>query len=172
MGERIPMSELGFCFTIPPDSTTRYRQVIPACGAAAPAPRGPGPLDEGSGSIIVITATDAPLLPHQLQRLTRRVALAIGRMGGLGEDSSGDIFLAFSTANPGIARTDSIVSLSMLPNAMMNRLFEATVQATEEAILNALVGAETMVGADGVRVPELPHDRLREIMRAASRGGR
>jgi L-aminopeptidase/D-esterase-like protein len=169
VGERIPMSDLGYCFTIRPDSTTRYRQFIPACDGASPAPRGPGPLDDGSGSIIVITATDAPLLPHQLQRLARRVALAIGRMGGLGEDSSGDIFLAFSTANPGIARSDSIVALSMLPNAMMNRLFEATVQATEEAILNALVAAETMVGADGIRVPELPHDRLRELIRAAGR---
>lgn len=168
VGEQIPTSELGLCFTIPPDSTTRFRGFIPACDA--PGGRGPsGPFDDGSGSIIVVTATDAPLLPHQLQRLTRRVALAIGRMGGLGEDSSGDIFVAFSTANPSIARTDTVVSLTMLPNAMMNPLFEATVQATEEAILNALVAAETMTGADGVRVPALPHDRLREILRAAGR---
>ena len=94
------------------------------------------------------------------------IALGIGRMGGLGENSSGDLFLAFSTANVAIARTDSLVPLIMLPNEHMNPLFEATVQATEEAIVNALVAAETMTGAHGVTVPELPHDRLRAIMEA------
>lgn len=168
VGERIPSSELGYCYTIAPDSTTRYRRFIPACDQPT-RPGSNGPLDDGSGSIIVVTATDAPLLPHQLQRLTRRVALSVGRMGGLGEDSSGDIFIAFSTANVAIARTDSLVPLSMVPNAMMNPLFEATVEAGEEAILNAMVAARTMVGADGVRVPALPHDRLQAIMREAGR---
>ncbi len=170
VGEAIPNSELGICFTLKPDSTTRFAGRIPECGATGSTRPGmPGPLDDGAGSIIVVVATDAPLLPHQLQRLTRRVALAIGRMGGLGENSSGDIFLAFSTANRAIGRDDSLVALQMVPNALMNPLFEATVQATEESILNAMVAAETMIGVDGVRVPELPHDRLREIMTAAGR---
>jgi len=170
VGEAIPNSELGICFTIKPDSATRFAGRIPECGPSGTTRPGmPGPLDDGAGSIIVVVATDAPLLPHQLQRLTRRVALAIGRMGGLGENSSGDIFLAFSTANRSIGRGDSVVALEMVPNALMNPLFEATVQATEESILNAMVAAETMIGADGLRVPELPHDRLREIMTAAGR---
>ncbi|MEZ4588111.1 MAG: P1 family peptidase [Gemmatimonadales bacterium] len=168
VGEAIPMSDVGICFTIPPDSGTKYRQFIRRCGGSDGASGG-GPLEDGSGSIIAVAATDAPLLPHQLQRITRRVALAIGRMGGLGENSSGDIFLAFSTANIAIRRSDSVVPVSMVPNAMMNPLFDATVQATEESILNAMVAAETMVGADGVRVPELPHDRLRQLWQAARR---
>ncbi|MBX3146466.1 MAG: P1 family peptidase [Gemmatimonadales bacterium] len=171
VGEAIPNSEVGICLTVKPEATTRFAGGrFPECGPGGSTKPGlPGPLDDGAGSIIVVVATDAPLLPHQLQRLTRRVALAVGRMGGLGENSSGDIFLAFSTANRSIGRGDSVVALAMVPNALMNPLFEATVQATEESILNAMVAAETMVGADGVRVPELPHDRLREIMAAARR---
>ena len=126
---------------------------------------------EGIGSIIVIVATDAPLLPHQLKRVATRVTLAIGRMGGLGEDSSGDIFLAFSTANPSAAASSGIAQLAMLPNDRMNPIFEATVEATEEAIVNAMVAAETMTGADDLRVYRLPHDRLREIMRKYPRPG-
>jgi len=124
--------------------------------------------DEGGGSIIVVVATDAPLLPHQLKRLARRVPLGIGLVGGLGEHRSGDIFLAYSTANPGAAgnRTQS---LTMLANEAMNPLFEATVQATEEAIINALVAAETMEGINGRVVQALPHGRLQEIMRQYNR---
>jgi L-aminopeptidase/D-esterase-like protein len=117
-----------------------------------------------AGSIIIIVATDAPLLPHQLRRLVRRAALGLGRTGGIGANSSGDIFVAFSTANPGAARADSAPRLTMLPNERINPVFEATIQATEEAIVNALVAAETMTGADGLRVPALPHDRLRRAL--------
>ena len=122
---------------------------------------------EAMGSIIVVVATDAPLLPHQLDRVARRVPLAIGRMGGLGENSSGDIFLAFSTQP---VAADSLTNPArMLDNNRINPIFEATVQATQEAILNAMLAAETMTGADGVRVHALPHDRLQAAMRKYGR---
>jgi D-aminopeptidase len=125
--------------------------------------------DEGLGSIIVVVATDAPLLPHQLDRVAARVALGVGRMGGKGENSSGDIFLAFSTANRSVGETQEVVSVNMLPNDAIDPIFYATVQATEEAIVNALVAAETMEGVDGFRMYELPEDRVREILRAHGR---
>ena len=124
---------------------------------------------EGDGSIIVVVATDAPLLPHQLERIAARVALGVGRMGGKGENSSGDIFLAFSTANRIVGSTEEVVSVDMLPNDAINPLFYATVQATEEAIVNALVAARTMEGVDGLRVSGMPHDRVREILRRHGR---
>ena len=127
-----------------------------------PEPAGEPP--GGGSSIIVVVGTDAPLLPHQLKRLARRVPIGIGRVGGYGSDSSGDIFIAYSTANPDAWRGHELQGLSMLPNRLMTPLFEATVQATEEAIVNALVAAETMVGADGNKVHALPHDRLREAL--------
>lgn len=135
----------------------------PASSAAAPA------AGEDTGSIIAVVATDAPLLPHQLKRIATRVSLGIGRMGGMGANSSGDIFVAFSTANPGAALADKAASVQMIPNGEINPLFHATVQATEEAILNALLAAETMEGADGVRVHALPHDRLLAALRGAGR---
>jgi L-aminopeptidase/D-esterase-like protein len=113
----------------------------------------------------VVVATDAPLLPHQLKRVATRVSLGIGRTGGYGADSSGDIFLAFSTANAKAAAEPERARVEMLANPRLNALFEATVQATEEAILNALLAAETMTGADGVRVHALPHDRLLAALR-------
>jgi L-aminopeptidase/D-esterase-like protein len=115
---------------------------------------------EGAGSIIIIVATDAPLLPHQLKRIATRAALGVGRSGGRGENTSGDIFIAFSTANPHASVDTGVVTTAMLPNARINPLFGATIQATEEAILNAMLGAETMTGADDVRVYALPRDRL------------
>ena len=121
------------------------------------------------GSIIIVIATDAPLLPHQLQRLTRRASLGIGRQGGIASNGSGDIFVAFSTANPRAAGDEGIVALTMLPNPRMDALFAATIQATEEAITNAMLAAETMTGADDVRAYALPHDRLREILRKYNR---
>ncbi len=121
------------------------------------------------GSIIVVVATDAPLLPPQLQRLAERVPLAIGRLGGLGGNSSGDIFIAFSTGNPGAWHERPTASLDMLPNPAMNSLFEATVEATEEAILNAMVAAETMTGRDSLTAHALPHDRLQEALRKYNR---
>ncbi len=119
---------------------------------------------EDLGSIIVVVATDAPLLPHQLKRIATRVSLGIGRMGGYGGNSSGDIFIAFSTANPRASVDSGLVNVSMLPNARINPLFVATVQATEAAIVNALLAAETMTGANDLRVHALPVDRLRTIM--------
>ncbi len=122
-----------------------------------------------SGSIIIVIATDAPLLPHQLKRLARRAALGLARTGSTAGNGSGDIFLAFSTANPGAAKGDGPVALTVLPNERMNALFEATVQATEEAIINTLVAAETMTGRDGHKVLALPHDRLREVLKKYNR---
>jgi L-aminopeptidase/D-esterase-like protein len=121
------------------------------------------------GSIIVVIATDAPLLPHQLKRVVKRAALGIGRMGGIGGNSSGDIFIAFSTANRGADRADSVVSWQAIPNEQINPVFEATVDATSEAILNAMLAAETMTGANGLRVYALPHDRLLAALRKYGR---
>jgi len=112
-----------------------------------------------------VVATDAPLLPHQLKRLARRVALGVGRMGGYGGNSSGDIFVAFSTANAKATVEADRSRVEMLANGRLNGLFEATVQATEESILNALLAAETMTGVDGHRVYALPQDRLLAALR-------
>ncbi|UJR34971.1 hypothetical protein I4U23_027750 [Adineta vaga] len=118
------------------------------------------------GSIIVIVATDAPLLPHQLKRLVRRVPIGIGLVGGRGGNSSGDIFLAFSTANQQImGKETGVVQVDMLPNEQMDRLFESVVQATEEAILNAMVAAETMEGIYGNKVYAIPHEKIKEILK-------
>jgi D-aminopeptidase len=127
------------------------------------------PDDAGAGSIIIVVATDAPVLPHQLQRIATRASLGVGRMGGKGENSSGDIFVAFSTANPGTGAEKATSRVEMLPNDRITPLFYATVQATEEAILNAMFAAETMTGADGLRVFALPHDRLMAAMRKYGR---
>lgn len=120
------------------------------------------------GSIIIVVATDAPLLPHQLKRIAKRAALGIARNGGVGANTSGDIFIAFSTAN-NTFRPDSIATLSMLSNDLITPLFEATAQSVEEAIVNALVAARTMEGADNLRVTALPHDRLRAILKKYNR---
>jgi L-aminopeptidase/D-esterase-like protein len=122
-----------------------------------------------NGSIIIVVATDAPLLPHQLKRLARRAAMGLARTGSTAGNSSGDIFIAFSTANARAAEAQGVAQLTMLPNDRINALFEATVQAVEEAIINALVAAETMVGRDDHQVVALPHDRLREVMRKYNR---
>jgi L-aminopeptidase/D-esterase-like protein len=121
------------------------------------------------GSIIVVVATDAPLLPHQLKRLARRVPIGIGRLGGLGTNGSGDIFVAFSTANPNAWSRSSTVNLEMMPNDRMSALFQGTVQATEEAIVNAMIAAETMSGINDNQVFALPHDRLAEVLRKYNR---
>lgn len=122
-----------------------------------------------TGSIIVVVATDAPLLPHEMKRIAKRVTLGLGRLGSISGDSSGDIFLAFSTANPGAGLADKTVPVQMLPGDQMDALFEATIQATEEAVVNALVAAKTMTGIDGHTVEALPHDKLREVLRKYNR---
>jgi len=124
---------------------------------------------EGDGSIIVVIATDAPLLAHQMKRLARRVPMGVGKVGGYGHDGSGDIFIAFSTANSNVAFSDGTVNVEMLPNGLMSPLFEATVQAVEEAIVNTLVAAETMEGINNNKVWALPHDRLIQIMKKYNR---
>jgi D-aminopeptidase len=125
--------------------------------------------DNDVGSIIVVVATDAPLIPTQLKRLVRRVSLGLGRDGSFSGDGSGDIFIAFSTANPGAANSKSTHQITMLPNEQMNPLFLATVQATEEAVINAMVAAETMKGINDFEVMALPHDRLREVLKKYNR---
>ena len=159
LGEEI--ADLTPCISIDNPSTPSNRQ---RCTDADT----PGE-DAGAGSIIIVVATDAPVLPHQLQRVVTRASLGVGRMGGKGENSSGDIFIAFSTANPGTAAQKDPSRVDILPNDRINPLFYATVQATEEAILNAMLAAETMTGADGLRVFALPHDRLMAAMRKYGR---
>jgi D-aminopeptidase len=146
-------------------------EAIPAAEVPLPGPAEGRP---GAGSIIAVVATDAPLLPTQCERLAQRAGLGIARTGGAGEHTSGDLFIAFSTANrgmPGEFSSDppSTVSVTMLSNAYINALFYAVIEATEEAIVNALVAAETMTGRDGITAHRIPHDRLVETMRRIKR---
>jgi D-aminopeptidase len=121
------------------------------------------------GSIIVVVATDAPLLAQQLKRLARRVTLGLGRNGSISGNGSGDIFIAFSTANSGAAATDHVIELNMLPNDDLDPLFAATVQGTEEAIINAMIAADDMTGVDNHRVIGLPHEALRQVLKKYNR---
>ena len=165
VGEEIP--DLGVC-TATNDATVRPQ--LPRCAAETPMrPAGEDDASAGAGSIIIVVATDAPLLPHQLKRLVTRASLGVGRSGGRGENSSGDIFVAFSTANARSVADTGVTRLAMLPNARINPLFAATVQATEEAILNAMLAAETMTGADDIRVSALPAERLMAALRKYGR---
>lgn len=127
-------------------------------------PRTGGAEVAGRGSIIAIAATDAPLLPHQLRRIAQRISLGVGRTGGTGGNGSGDIFLAFSTANPGAFRRGGFSQVQMMSNDDMNGVMDATVDATEEAIINALIAAKTMTGANGSTVFAVPHDQVRAIL--------
>jgi L-aminopeptidase/D-esterase-like protein len=131
----------------------------------------PGPKiwDEDTGSIIVVVATDAPLIPTQLKRVARRVALGLGRDGSYSGDGSGDLFIAFSTANPGAIQQKGLRHLEMLPNGELDPIFLATVQATEEAVINAMIAAEDMRGINNHFVPAVPHDKLREVLRKYNR---
>ena len=139
--------------------------------------RGKNPFRE-QGSLIVILATNAPLLPYQLKRVAKRATLGMARTGSLGGNGSGDIFLAFSTANRGVAYPRSASSgfdapklgqVQVPSNELLDPIFAAAVLATEEAILNALIAAETMTGKDNLRVSALPHDRLQEVLRRYNR---
>ena len=143
-----------------------------------PAPDGAGSESghlPGTGSIIAVVATDAPLLPHQCERLAQRAGLGIARMGGVGAHTSGDLFLAFSTANSDVPlasdhdRAAPVTAVRMLPGGAITALFEGVVDATEEAIVNALVAAQTMTGRDGITAYALPHDRLESCMAAYGR---
>ena len=119
---------------------------------------------QDTGSIIIIVATDAPLLPHQLTRVARRASMGLARTGSVSGNGSGDLFLAFSTANPTAFAAENVAAVQMLSNERINPIFEATVEATEEAIVNALVAAEPMDGQGGHHVPALPHEELRQLL--------
>jgi D-aminopeptidase len=125
--------------------------------------------DDDTGSIIVVVATDAPLIPTQLKRVARRVALGVGRDGSYSGDGSGDLFIAFSTANPGSIGPKGLHQIAMMPNGELDSIFLATVQATEEAVVNAMVAAETMTGINNHKVIALPHDQLRAILKKYNR---
>jgi len=164
VGEEIP--DLAGCIAnndpLPPDSPR------PRCDER----RGAGAIDEApdQGSIIVVVATDAPLLPHQLKRIATRVSLGIGRQGGFGGNSSGDIFVAFSTANARAWFNDGpVTNVTMLPNDRITPLFQATAQATEAAITNALLAAETTTGANDLRIYAMPVDRMLGVMKKYGR---
>jgi D-aminopeptidase len=172
VGEEIP--DLAACFVnsalIPAESFNRRTCDQPArSGATGAAPASSSTRDTDVGSIIVVVATDAPLVPHQLKRLVTRVSLGVGREGGFGGNSSGDIFIAFITANPNTWASDSVTSLRMVTNDRITPLFQATAHATEAAITNALLAAETTTGANDLRVYAMPVDRMMAAMRKYGR---
>ena len=170
VGEEIP--DLAACIANDDPSTPPSQRCGDGNRAGAPAGRGPRSEDNApeQGSIIVVVATDAPLLPHQLKRIATRVPLGIGREGGFGGNSSGDIFIAFSTANPRAWFNDApVTDVKMLPNDRISPLFQATAQATEAAITNALLGAETTTGANDWRVYAMPVDRMLAAMKKYGR---
>jgi D-aminopeptidase len=137
--------------------------------AAERCPTGAGRGQQDQNSIIAVIATDAPLLPHQLRRVARHAALGVGRMGGIASQSSGDLFIAFSTTSVGTPGERGVRTVEMLGEERITPVYEATVQATEEAIINAMLAARTMRGADNYVVPALPHDQLRQVMRKYGR---
>lgn len=132
--------------------------------------KAPPSYQPGDGSIIVIVATDAPLLPHQLKRIAARVPIGIGKVGGRGENGSGDIFMAFSTANTNAFQRTNLTRIEEFPNDLINPLFEGTVQAVEEAIINAMTAAETMEGINGNKAYALPHEAVMRVLRKYGRG--
>lgn len=131
-------------------------------------PKVQNPEKRRDGSIIVVLATDVPLLPHQMTRLTRRVSMGLGRNGAVSYNSSGDIFIGFGTAEPEV-KADGIQTWQAIANEGTDKVFQAAVRATEEAVVNALVAAETMVGANGVTFHAIPHDRLKAALRKYGR---
>ena len=153
----------------------RVGEAIPVSEVPSPWDEPPRSLPPGSGSIIVVLATDAPLLPHQCERIAQRAGLGIARVGGTGGHGSGDLFIAFATGNrlPPLAGGGEVTArtydVRAVGDVVIDDLFDATIEATEEAIVNALVAAETMVGRDGITAYALPHDRLRDVMAAHGR---
>ncbi len=147
-------------------SQREWLREMPRCGTQSSYRERPLP---ELGSIIIVVGTDAPLLPHQLRRLVKRASLGLGREGSISGNGSGDIFVAFSTANRAAAGDTAQVSVQMLPNGKLDPLFAATVQATEEAVTNAMIAAVTMTGADSIRAQRLPHHRLVAILRKHNR---
>jgi D-aminopeptidase len=167
---RPEITDLGTCTVLAQPLSRTWTHQIPPCRPTGVATNAPAARDyEGRGSIIVIVATDAPLLPHQLERIARRVGMGLGRLGSWAGNSSGDLFLAFSTANASAARSEGTPSLTMLPNDRIDPLFSATIDATEEAVVNAMLAAQTMTGVDGIRSFGLPGDRVVAAMRKYNR---
>lgn len=164
IGEAVPTSDV----PSPWDAAMALARAAGTGGAAA----------AGAGSIIVVLATDAPLLPHQCERLAQRAGLGIARMGGIGSTSSGDIFIAFATGNRGLPEAAPepdprrVIDVRMVEDSRMTPLFQAAVEATEEAIVNALLTAGTMTGADGITAHGLDGERVIEIMARYGRGPR
>jgi len=154
----LPVGE--HCFT--DRSIERHNDWYPYCGDAGARSVS---MNSRDGSIIVIIATDAPLLPHQLARVAKRPSLALGRLGAVSTAGSGDIFVAFSTANAGRVDESNHAEVSVFPNYALTTVFTAAVQATEEAIVNAMTAAETVIGASGFRVEEMPEDEVRAVFR-------
>jgi D-aminopeptidase len=166
VGEMMPTP--GACYADRAVPAGARRRGVPWCDEAEDAGGELEPVPEVAGSIIIVLATDAPLLPTQIKRLVTRTALGLARIGGMGYNGSGDIFIGFSTANrSAAAERSNVVALQMLPNDGMNALISSSVHATEEAILNAMLAAETLTGINGYTVPALPQDRLRAIMERA-----
>lgn len=156
VSDQLPVGQ--HCFS--DASITRHVDWYPYCDESRAGMTSPRTRD---GSIIVVVATDAPLLPHQLGRVAKRPSLALGRLGAVSGGGSGDIFVAFSTANAGRIDESNLSEVTLYPNYSLTTVFAATIQATEEAIVNAMVGAETVVGISGFRVNAIPHDQLRAI---------
>jgi D-aminopeptidase len=175
VGQEIPTTEV----PSPWDEAERLEDAAIAAAAASGGQRIPSPRSgPGGGSIIVILATDAPLLPHQCERLAQRASLGIARMGGIGSHGSGDIFIAFATGNRGLSRTagerDARITMDtrMVVDRAITPLFQAAVEATEAAIVNALLAGRTMTGRDGITAHGLDHDRLLDVMAQYGRGPR
>lgn len=124
---------------------------------------------DGQGSVIVVVATDAPLLPHQLKRLVHRVPIGLGLVGGKGYNASGDIFIAFSTANENAFNRSELEKIEVLPNENLDLLFNATVEAVEESVINAMVAAETMTGINGNKAYAIPHEEITRLMKEYNR---
>ncbi len=168
VGEAIPVEEIPSPYRPEDEDEPLAAWATPAGGTGRP--------PAGSGSIIVVVATDAPLLPHQCERLAQRAGLGIARMGGTGSHSSGDLFICFATGNRSLPRTSFrsdprlTVDVRSVNDHVISALFDGVIEATEEAILNAMIAAETMTGRDGITAHALPHDRLLEAMTRYGRG--
>jgi L-aminopeptidase/D-esterase-like protein len=158
--------EPAICLAGARPSQREWLRELPRCGSQSSYLERPHP---ELGSIIIVIATDAPLLPHQLRRVVKRASLGLGREGSISSNGSGDIFVAFSTANRGAAGDTAQTNVQMLPNGKLDPLFAATVQATEEAVTNSMIAAVTMTGADSIRAYTLPKDRLLSILRKHNR---
>jgi D-aminopeptidase len=166
---RLPEAQGGYTVGVLVQCNFGTRELLRIAGAPVGREIPKRPHRDDTGSIIVVVATDAPLLPHQMKRIARRVTLGIGRLGSISGNGSGDIFIAFSTANAGAGLAAKPALVEMLPNERIGALFEATVQATEEAVVNAMVAAKTMTGINGYTVEALPHDRLRAVLKKYNR---